>query len=145
MTRRIALINGPNLNMLGLREPEVYGTTTLSELEAQFYEQALSLGFQAECLQSNAEGTLVDYIQQARGKMEAIVINSAAYTHTSIAILDALNMFEGTVVEVHISDIHAREPFRHHSYVSLRADHVIIGKGIAGYGLALEHLSKVLG
>ena len=141
---KIALINGPNLNMLGTREPEIYGATTLSELEAEFCTKAASLGYKAACLQSNHEGVLVDFIQQARGKYSGIVINPAAYSHTSIAILDALNMFDEPVIEVHISDIHAREEFRHHSYISKRADKVIAGCGIEGYFLALEHLSTLL-
>lgn len=141
---KIALINGPNLNMLGIRQPELYGATTLAELEEQFCTEAKALGYAVSCIQSNHEGVLVDFIQQIRNECAALVINPAAYSHTSIAILDALNMFDGLVVEVHISDIYTREEFRHFSYVSQRADKVIAGRGIQGYVLALQHLDAHL-
>ncbi|RFP88576.1 3-dehydroquinate dehydratase [Rhodobacteraceae bacterium 63075] len=133
----IFVLNGPNLNLLGKRQPEIYGTDTLADVEARC-RAALPEGYALDFRQSNHEGELVDWIQAAREGAEAIVINPAAYTHTSIAILDALNAFEGPVVELHISDVHKRESFRHHSYVSLRADHVIAGHGTDGYteGLA---------
>ncbi len=133
----IFILNGPNLNLLGKRQPEIYGTETLADVEARC-RAALPEGCEIDFRQSNHEGELVDWIQAARDVAGAIVINPAAYTHTSVAILDALNAFEGPVVEVHISDVHKRESFRHHSYVSLRADHVIAGHGIDGYteGLA---------
>ena len=141
---KVGLINGPNLNMLGTRQPELYGTTTLAELEEQFRIEAQDLGYESVCLQSNHEGVLVDFIQKARGECAGLVINPAAYSHTSIALLDALNMFDGPVVEVHISDIHAREKFRHFSYISQRADKVIIGHGIKGYSRALQYLNGSL-
>ena len=145
MADTIVVLNGPNLNMLGLRQPEIYGHDTLVDVERMCVETGSALGFAVECKQSNYEGELVTLIQQARGKAAGIVINPGAYSHTSIAILDALNTFEGKVVEVHISDIHAREEFRHHSYVSLRADHVIVGQGVQGYVMALEKLPELLG
>lgn len=144
MAQKILLLNGPNLNMLGTRQPEIYGATTLPDVERQVTEQAASLGFACEARQTNYEGQLVDWIQQARDGFAAIIINPGAYSHTSIAILDALNVFEGPVAEVHISDIHAREPFRHHSYVSHRAEIVIVGQGVAGYGLALAQICEML-
>ena len=137
----ILVLNGPNLNMLGLRQPEIYGHDTLGDVEVMCVEAGRKHGFDVECRQSNYEGELVTWIQQARGAFDGIIINPGAYSHTSIAILDALNVFEGKVVEVHISDIHAREEFRHHSYVSHRADHIIVGKGIKGYTMALDHLA----
>lgn len=144
MARKILLLNGPNLNMLGKRQPEIYGATTLADVERECSEQAKHLGFECHAKQSNYEGQLVDWIQQAGTEYDAIVINPGAYSHTSVAILDALNIFEGPVIEVHISNIHEREPFRHHSFVSYRADHVIVGQGIPGYGLALEKISEML-
>ncbi|MEM7642331.1 MAG: type II 3-dehydroquinate dehydratase [Pseudomonadota bacterium] len=135
---KILILNGPNLNLLGTREPEIYGAETLADVEASC--RSLDLG-ELEFRQSNHEGELVDWIQAARGDADAIVINPGAYSHTSIAILDALNMFEGPVVEVHISNIHKREVFRHHSHVSARADAVIAGLGIEGYRAALRYLN----
>ncbi len=136
--KHILLLNGPNLNMLGTRQPELYGSDTLSDVEREFTALAAELGFDAVCKQSNYEGQLVEWIQEARETAAAIVLNPAAYTHTSVAILDALNMFDGPVAEVHISDIYKREEFRHHSYVSLRADLTIAGKGVEGYAIALR-------
>ena len=140
----VLLLNGPNLNLLGTRQPEVYGAETLADVEAAFAERAGQLGFGVRCVQSNAEGAMVDAIQAARQDCAAIVINPAAYSHTSIAILDALNMFDGPVVEVHISQIHRREAFRHHSHVSGRADAVIAGCGTQGYRFALERVARLL-
>lgn len=142
--KKILLLNGPNLNMLGTRQPEVYGHATLADVERDFTKLSDELGFEAVCKQSNFEGQLVEWIQEARQNCAAIVTNPAAYTHTSIAILDALNMFDGPVAEVHISDIYAREPFRHHSYVSLRADVTIAGKGVDGYAMALRDIAARL-
>ncbi|WP_375279650.1 type II 3-dehydroquinate dehydratase [Pseudooctadecabacter sp.] len=136
--KQILLLNGPNLNMLGVRQPEVYGHTTLADVERGAETLGAELGVQVTCKQSNYEGELVTWIQEARTDMAAIVINPGAYTHTSVAILDALNVFEGPVIEVHISDIHQREDFRHHSYVAYRADASIIGKGVEGYSIALR-------
>ena len=140
----ILVLNGPNLNLLGTRQPEIYGSATLGDVESLCDATARSLGHTSDFRQSNREHDLVDWIQEAREGAGAIVINAAAYTHTSIAILDALNMFEGPVVEIHISDIHAREDFRRHSYVSLRADHVVMGEGIDGYARAIEHAARRL-
>lgn len=135
---QILLLNGPNLNMLGTRQPEVYGHATLQDVERDSVALGAELGVEVVCKQSNSEGQLVDWIQEARATAAGIVINPAAYTHTSVAILDALNMFEGPVAEVHISDIHQREPFRHHSYVAYRADISVVGKGVEGYSIALR-------
>lgn len=141
---QILLLNGPNLNMLGLRQPEVYGHDTLEDVVALASGTAAALGLTLEARQSNFEGELVTWIQQARGTFEAIIINPGAYSHTSVAILDALNIFEGPVLEVHISNIHKRESFRHHSYVSLRAEGVIAGCGVQGYDLAVRRVAALL-
>lgn len=138
MVKLVYILNGPNLNLLGKRQPEIYGTDTLDDVEEKCRLHLSETEFELVFKQSNAEHELIEWIHEARNKAIAIVINAAGYTHTSIAILDALNAFEAHVVEVHISDIKARESFRHHSYVSLRADKEIIGKGINGYILALE-------
>jgi 3-dehydroquinate dehydratase II len=142
--RNVLVLNGPNLNLLGQRQPEVYGRETLADVEAQCRAMGAELGLAVECAQSNHEGALVDLIQGARGKIAGIVINPGAYSHTSVAILDALNAFEGVVIEVHISNIHKREAFRHHSFVSHRADGVIAGCGIQGYLLALQRIAGVV-
>jgi 3-dehydroquinate dehydratase-2 len=145
MTHTILILNGPNLNLLGTRQPEVYGATTLPEVEEGCRVLATQLGLAADCRQSNHEGQLVDWIHEARGMAAGIIINPGAYSHTSVAILDALNAYDGPVIEVHISNIHRREAFRHHSYVSARADGVIAGCGVEGYSLALLRLASVLG
>lgn len=141
----ILLLNGPNLNLLGQRQPEVYGRETLADIERDCTTLGATLGLALRCRQSNHEGELVDLIQQAREDAAGIVINPGAYSHTSVAILDALNAFDGPVIEVHISNIHKREAFRHHSYVSHRADGVIAGCGTQGYQLALHRLARLLG
>lgn len=141
----VTLLNGPNLNLLGQRQPEIYGATTLADVEARARELGAELGLELRCLQSNSEGQLVDWIQGARGTAQAIVINPGAYSHTSVAILDALNAYEGKVVEVHVSNIHTREPFRHFSYVTLRADGVILGCGTFGYELGLRQAAHLVG
>lgn len=141
----VHVLNGPNLNLLGQRQPEVYGRETLADLEARCRAAAVGLGLEIAFHQSNHEGVLVDLIQAARGVAGGIVINPAAYTHTSVAILDALNAFDGPVVEVHLSNIHRREAFRHHSYVSGRAEAVIAGCGPQGYEFALARLAGLLG
>ena len=141
MANLITVINGPNLNLLGQREPETYGSTTLADVEAQVTDLASQLGLTAECQQSNSEGAIVDMIQAARGTSAGIIINPGAYSHTSIAILDALNAFDGIVIEVHISNIHKREAFRHHSHVSGRADGIIVGCGTHGYLLAMRQIA----
>ncbi|MCC5985622.1 MAG: type II 3-dehydroquinate dehydratase [Rhodobacteraceae bacterium] len=140
----IDLINGPNLNLLGLREPQIYGHATLADVETRAQALGGELGLTVTAFQSNHEGALVDRIQAARDTAQGIVINPGAYTHTSVAILDALNAFDGPVIEVHVSNIHRREAFRQHSYVSLRADAVIAGCGVQGYELALRRLSELL-
>jgi 3-dehydroquinate dehydratase-2 len=145
MARTVFILNGPNLNLLGLREPEIYGRETLADVEAASGRLAGELGLGTDFRQSNHEGVLVDWIHEAREAAAGIVINPGAYTHTSVAILDALNAFAGPVIEVHISNIHRREAFRHRSYVSLRADGVIAGFGTEGYLLALRRMATLLG
>ncbi len=145
MTRLVTLLNGPNLNLLGLRQPEIYGRETLDDVVRASADLAEELGLSIRALQSNHEGQLVDWIHEARGTSAGIIINPGAYSHTSIAILDALNAFEAPVLEVHISNIHKRESFRHHSYVSLRADGVIAGFGTEGYLLALRRMASLVG
>lgn len=140
MSKLIYVLNGPNLNLLGQRQPEVYGSATLDDVTSALAEQAKAAGYTTKALQSNYEGQMVDWIHDARKEAAGIIINPGAYSHTSIAILDALNTFDGPVIEVHISDIHKREAFRHHSYVSLRADRVIVGQGVKGYEMAMDDL-----
>jgi 3-dehydroquinate dehydratase-2 len=144
MPKLVTLLNGPNLNLLGLRQPEIYGRETLEDVAAKVSDLAEDLGLAIKAQQSNHEGQLVDWIHAARGTSAAIIINPGAYSHTSVAILDALNAYEGVVIEVHISNIHKREAFRHHSYVSARADGVIAGCGTEGYLLALRRIATLL-
>lgn len=141
----LSIINGPNLNLLGKRKPDMYGKDTLGDIEAACAKLADELGIDIRFEQSNSEGQLVDWIQEAREISDAVIINPAAYTHTSVAIFDALEAFDGTVVEVHISNIHKREEWRHKSYVSLRADALIAGCGAQGYLLAMQHVAKLTG
>ena len=136
----IFLINGPNLNLLGLRQPEIYGSETLADVEAKVAALAAEFGMPLEAMQSNHEGGLVEMIHRARTEAAGIIINPGAYSHTSVAILDALNAFDGPVLEVHISNSHKREAFRHHSFVSARAEGVIAGFGTEGYLLALRRM-----
>ncbi|PHH56254.1 Catabolic 3-dehydroquinase [Ceratocystis fimbriata CBS 114723] len=138
----ILLINGPNLNLLGTREPHVYGSTTLSDVEASAKTQASALGATVDAFQSNHEGAIVDRIQEARGTIDAIVINAGAYTHTSIAIRDALLSVDIPFIEVHVSNVHARDEFRHKSYLSDKAAAVICGLGTFGYTAAIEFATK---
>jgi 3-dehydroquinate dehydratase-2 len=140
----IFLLNGPNLNLLGQRQPEIYGSQTLDDVGVAAAALAAELGVTVRFFQSNHEGVLVDWVQQARSEGAGIIINPGAYSHTSIALLDALNAFDGPVLEVHISNIHKREAFRQHSYVSLRADGVIAGFGVEGYLLALRRMASLL-
>ena len=140
----VYILNGPNLNLLGQRQPEIYGRETLDDVAALCAGTAEDLGLTIRFHQSNHEGALVDWIQEARGQGAGILINPGAYSHTSIAILDALNAFDAPVIEVHISNIHKRETFRHHSYISLRADGVIAGCGTQGYNLGLRRLAQLL-
>jgi 3-dehydroquinate dehydratase-2 len=145
MATTIYVLNGPNLNLLGTREPEVYGRATLKDVEVLCRDAGKRHGFAVEFRQSNHEGVLVDWIQEARAKGAAgIVINPAAYTHTSIAILDALLASGIPTVEIHISNVHARDDFRKHSYVSRVAKAVICGFGVNGYGLAIDGLAAML-
>ncbi|SIQ93272.1 3-dehydroquinate dehydratase [Paracoccus thiocyanatus] len=141
----VYVLNGPNLNLLGQRQPEIYGSTTLADVERDCRALAAELGLEIAFHQSNHEGAIIDLIHEARRSAQAVVINPAAFTHTSVAILDALNTFDGPVIEVHISNVHKRESFRHHSYVSLRAEGVIAGFGVNGYLLALRHVAKLVG
>ena len=141
----IYILNGPNLNLLGQRQPEVYGTATLDDVAEGCASLAAELGLTVRFHQSNHEGQIIDWIQEARLQGAGIIINPAAFTHTSIAILDALHTFDGPVLEVHISNIHRREAFRHNSYVSQRADGVIAGLGTEGYLLALRRMASLLG
>jgi len=143
-TAKVLILNGPNLNMLGMRQPEIYGAATLADIEAACESRAKALGLTVECRQSNSEGELVGWIQAARGKTQGIIINPGAYSHTSVAILDALLIAELPIVEVHLSNIHRREDFRHHSYVSKAAQGVICGFGARGYLMALEALASQL-
>ena len=142
--KTILLLNGPNLNLLGKRQPEHYGYETLADVEA-LPREACATGFQIDAKQSNWEGQLIDWIHEARGKASGIVINPGGLSHTSVALLDALNAFEAPVIEVHISQIHKREAFRHHSYISHRSDAVIAGLGIDGYGAAVRRVCKLAG
>jgi len=139
-SQRILVVHGPNLNLLGRREPEIYGRTTLAEIDAELTAFAREEGFELECFQSNHEGALIDRIQHAMGSAAGILINPAGYTHTSVALRDALAATGLPVIEVHLSNVFVREPFRHHSYVSGIALGVISGLGTTGYRLGLEAL-----
>jgi 3-dehydroquinate dehydratase-2 len=140
----VYVLNGPNLNLLGKREPQVYGRDTLADIEAACREAARALGLELRFYQSNREYEIIDWIHEARETAAAIIINPAAFTHTSIAILDALSACAFPIIEVHISNIHRREPFRHHSYVSLTASGVIAGFGAQGYTLALQRVAQLI-
>lgn len=144
MPKPIYILNGPNLNLLGQRQPEIYGKQSLEDVAEACAALASDLGLTIRFHQSNHEGALVDWVQEARNQGAGIIINAGALTHTSIAILDALHAFDGPVIEVHITNIHAREAFRHHSHISARADGVIVGCGTEGYLLALRRVASVL-
>lgn len=144
MTKLITILNGPNLNLLGKRQPEIYGRDTLADVEASCAVVAERHGLGLVMHQSNWEGQIVDWIHAARETSAGIIINPGALSHTSVAVLDALNTFDGPVLEVHISNIHKREAFRHHSYVSARAEGVIAGFGVQGYALAMERMGTLL-
>ena len=144
MHPNILVLNGPNLNLLGAREPQVYGRMTLAEIEDACRRRAAALDLTVEFRQSNHEGELVDWIQQARGAYAALIINAAAYTHTSVALFDALAMIDMPVIEVHLSNIFRRESFRQHSYVSTLAHGIVCGFGGFGYEMALEAAARVL-
>ena len=136
--KKILVINGVNLNMLGIREPELYGKATLKDLEEYVTKEAESRGLEVKCVQSNHEGDIVEFIQKVLGNYDGIIINAGAYTHTSVAILDALKAVSIPTVEVHLTDINEREEFRKWSYISLIAKKTICGKGFLGYALALD-------
>ena len=140
----LLLLNGPNLNLLGTRQPQIYGSTTLEQIEAQVAEAAAGFGLAVRAVQSNHEGELIDAIHAARTDCAGIIINPGAYSHTSVAIADALTAVELPVAEVHLSNIHRREAFRHHSFVSATADVVIAGAGPQGYEFAVQYLGRRL-
>ncbi|MBL4589370.1 MAG: type II 3-dehydroquinate dehydratase [Alphaproteobacteria bacterium] len=140
--KKILILNGPNLNLLGTREPEIYGHTTLADINHNCEEHGKSLGMTVACKQSNHEGELVTWIQEAINNVDAIIINAAAYTHTSVAILDALKMHQCPIIEVHLSDPKTREEFRHHSFIEYVATHTISGQGALGYTEALTFIAN---
>lgn len=142
--KRVLLLNGPNLNLLGEREPEIYGNKTLVKLIEELQGVATKLGLNLECQQSNHEGELIDSVQAARKTAAGLIINPGAYSHTSIALRDALSVLKIPIIEVHLSNIHAREPFRRHSYVSEVATAVICGLKTEGYKVALESIAKLI-
>lgn len=141
----IYILNGPNLNLLGKRQPEIYGSETLEDVERDCRRVATGHGLDIRFHQSNREYEIIDWIHEARETASGIVINPAAFTHTSVAILDALNAFDAPIIEVHISNVHRREAFRHHSYVSGVASGVIAGFGTQGYQLAIQRLAHLIG
>jgi 3-dehydroquinate dehydratase II len=142
MAKRVLVLNGPNLNMLGIREPQTYGSQTLADIENMCVSEGQKLGLEVVCRQTNREGELCEWIQQALGQFQGIVLNAGGYSHTSIAIHDAIKAVAIPTIEVHISNIYAREPFRHHSTISPAAAGVICGLGPAGYRLALIALAE---
>lgn len=139
------VLNGPNLNLLGVREPSVYGTATLSDVEQLCADTSATLGYDVECIQSNHEGDLIDALHAARGEASGVVINAGGYSHTSIALRDAISAVALPTVELHISNVHAREAFRHESMLTAVCTASIVGAGIYGYKLALEHLAHLAG
>lgn len=144
MASKVLVLNGPNLNLLGTREPDVYGAETLQDIEAKCRVRAADLGLALEFRQSNTEGELVDWVQQARDSHDILIVNAGAYTHTSVALLDALKAVDLPTIEVHLSNIHQREEFRHNSYVSKVAVGMIAGFGSFGYEMALEAAARLL-
>lgn len=144
MTAKICILNGPNLNLLGTREPDVYGATTLADIETACRAVATRHKLDVDFRQSNSEGDLVDWIQEAGKSAAGLIINAGAYTHTSVALLDALKAADIPIIEVHLSNIFAREPFRHHSYVSPAATGVICGLGAVGYELAIDAIGSII-
>ena len=145
MNRSILVLNGPNLNMLGKRQPEIYGHETLADVEKACVEKGKALGLEVECRQSNSESQLVTWIQEARDTKAGLVINAGAFTHTSVAMLDAINASEVPAIEIHISNIHQRDEFRHHSYISKVAVGMICGFGTFGYMMALDAIANHIG
>ncbi|MCR4376478.1 MAG: type II 3-dehydroquinate dehydratase [Rhodospirillales bacterium] len=144
MAGKVLVLNGPNLNMLGTREPDVYGAETLNDIEAKCRARASVLGLSLDFRQSNTEGELVDWVQQAQGAFDVLIVNAGAYTHTSVALLDAIKAVDLPCIEVHLSNIHQREEFRRHSYVSKAAIGMIAGFGGFGYEMALEAAARLL-
>jgi 3-dehydroquinate dehydratase-2 len=144
MAQTILILNGPNLNLLGQREPDIYGRTTLADIEAMCLREAARLGVEVDCRQSNSEGELVSWVQQVSGRFAGLILNAGAYSHTSIALLDALRSLREPLIEVHLSNIYQRETFRQHSYVSLAAKGIICGFGPRGYLMALSALAAML-
>src|SRR5271156_4814812 len=144
MNRIVYVLNGPNLNLLGKRQPHIYGHETLADVERDCRSLAAELKLELRFCQSNREYEIIDWIHEARESAAGIVINPAAFTHTSVAILDALNTFEPPIIEVHISNVHRREAFRHHSFVSGVASGVIVGCGTQGYAFALQRIAKLV-
>ena len=140
---RVLVLNGPNLNLLGTRKPEIYGTTTLADIEGMMRERAVELGIEMDFMQSNYEGELVEAIQKAKGKYQYLLLNAAAYTHTSVAIRDAIEAVELPAVEIHLSNIHAREEFRHHSLIAPVCVGQICGFGAKSYLLALQYVAEM--
>lgn len=145
MPKKIFVLNGPNLNLLGLREPHLYGSTTLDEVRERCEAVAAKSGYEIDFRQTNHEGVLVDWLQEARTDGAGVVLNAAGFTHTSVALLDSILACQVPVVECHITNPHAREPFRHHSYVSLAAKGVVMGFGAASYELAMDGVIRLLG
>ena len=141
--RKVLVLNGPNLNLLGTREPEIYGHETLADIEARLVKLGAELGLEVECRQSNHEGVLVDWLHEARGQVHAVLLNAGAYTHTSIALLDAIKATQLKVIEVHLSDPETREPFRHRSYVGMAAVACVKGLGARSYAVALEQAAAL--
>lgn len=144
MQKPVLILNGPNLNLLGTREPQIYGSTTLAEVEAMCRQRAERRGLTIAFHQSNSETEIIEWIHGAIGGAAGIIINPAAFTHTSVAILDALNMVKQPIIELHISNPHKREPFRHHSYVTYAATALICGLGVNGYPLAVDAMADLL-
>jgi 3-dehydroquinate dehydratase-2 len=144
MAKKILILNGPNLNLLGIREPAIYGTQTLKDIEGNCKTKAAELGFEIVFKQSNSEGALVDAIQEASADMAGIIINAGAYTHTSIAIHDALRSFKAPIIELHLSNIHGREDFRKKSYIALVATGIICGFGAKGYEYSIEAIADLV-
>ncbi len=142
--KKILIINGPNLNLLGEREPEIYGYETLNDITVKCQKIAQEASLTLNAFQSNHEGALIDKIHEARHDYAGIIINPGAFSHTSIAIFDALNAYKGYVIEVHLSNIHQREKFRHHSYIAARANGVIVGLGAIGYEFATQKMIELL-
>jgi 3-dehydroquinate dehydratase II len=141
---KVLILNGPNLNMLGKREPGIYGAATLDSIASACASKAADLGIEVDFRQSNIEGELVGWIQQAMGNVDCVIINPAAYTHTSVAIHDALRLLDVPVIELHLSNVHAREAFRHHSYVSPVATAILCGFGADGYTMALDGARRLI-